>query len=71
MSADAERAGRRFTLDGEPVDLQELLDANRDGLDPDELDAIGALRPGESITFGGGAWATFVVACEHHEGETR
>lgn len=54
---------RVFRLDGEEVDLEELLDANRDGLDPDELDAIRAMAPGDSITFGGGAWATFVVAC--------
>lgn len=54
---------RRFTLDGEAVDLEELIDANREGLHPEELDAIRALQPGESITFGGGAWATFMVAC--------
>jgi hypothetical protein len=54
---------RVFALDGEPVDLDELLDANREGLDDEEIDAIRAMKPGDSISFGGGAWATFVVAC--------
>lgn len=54
---------RVFALDGERVDLNELLDANREGLDDEEIAAIRAMKPGDSITFGGGAWATFVVVC--------
>lgn len=45
-----------YTLDGEPIDLQEFLDANpRDDnpeVDPDE---IRALAPGGVIFYGGGA----------------
>lgn len=55
--------GRMFMLDGEPIDLEELIDANREELDEGEIDALRALRPGESITLGGGAWAEWVVAC--------
>ena len=54
---------RIFTFDGEPVDLEELLDENREGLDEEEVAAIRAMQPGDSITFGGGAAAEFVVAC--------
>lgn len=57
------RGGRVFTLDGGPVDLDGVTHDNRDGLDADELDAIRAMKPGDSIIFGGGAWASFVVAC--------
>ncbi len=54
---------RVFTLDGEPVDLEELIEANRETFDEDEIEALRAMRPGESNTFGGGAWAEAVVAC--------
>jgi len=62
--ADRERRGldppppvaAEYTLDGEPVDLQEFLDDNpRDEnpeVDPDE---IRALAPGGVIFYGGGA----------------
>lgn len=60
---NTQHSGRLFTLDGEPVDLEALIHDNHDGLDPDELDAIRAMEPGDSIAFGGGAWASFVVAC--------
>lgn len=55
--------GQVFTLDGEPVDLEELIEANRETLDQDEIEALRAMQPGESITFGGRAWAEAVVAC--------
>lgn len=55
--------GRRFTVDGEPVDLEALIDANRDGLDEDAIAALRAMRPGDAIAFGGGAWAEWIVAC--------
>ena len=59
-----------YTLDGEPVDIYEFLDANRTALDPDtgtESDDVletlyAPLQPGESVTFGGGAAAAFVLA---------
>lgn len=60
---NTQHGGRVFTLDGEPVELEALIHDNRDGLDPDDLDAIRAMEPGDSIPFGGGAWASFVVAC--------
>ncbi len=43
------------TLNVEPVDIDEFLDANRDGLHPDELAEIRSLQPGHTFYSGGGA----------------
>lgn len=52
----------RYTLDGVPVRLADFLRQNRDGLEPAEVSRVNALRPGESIAFGGGAAAVAVLA---------
>jgi hypothetical protein len=53
-------AGRRFTLDGRPVDMVWTAWVNqRGGLDLDDLKLIGRLRVGRGYTVGGGAAATF------------
>lgn len=50
----------RYTLDGEPVALEELR-ANND-FDAEELGRIESLAPGQSIHIGGGAAPVFVLA---------
>jgi len=45
-------------------DLEEFLEANRDGLGPDEVEAIRGLFPGQSFRFGGGAAPTVDVVCQ-------
>lgn len=52
----------RYTLDGEPINLGEFYAAN--DLDAEEVNAIGALKPGEEHLFGGGAAPLFVLRCE-------
>lgn len=42
--------------------MEELIEANRETLDGDEIEALRAMRPGDAITFGGDAWAEWVVA---------
>lgn len=53
-----------YTLDGEPVTLDELLQDNAaEGVVPfteDEVAAIKALGPGEAIKLGGGGAAGWV-----------
>jgi len=51
----------RYTLDGDPVDLDEFLADNAETFTGDEVAAARALRAGEQIVYGGGAWATFVL----------
>jgi hypothetical protein len=46
---------RKFTLDDEPVDIAEFLEANAEGLDADEIAKVIQLRTGEEIVYGGGA----------------
>jgi hypothetical protein len=53
---------RRFTLDGEPVELGEFLRDN--SFNEKELAEIAALKEGEVRRFGGGAGATFFLRCE-------
>lgn len=48
-------------LDGRLIDLEGFLWDNRDGLDEDEQKRVRGIRPGERITIGGGAAATFAV----------
>lgn len=48
-----------YTLDGEVVDLVELLEVN--DLDPGELEAVEELEPGEETALGGGAFAVFAL----------
>ena len=49
-----------WTIDGEPMDVGDFINANWEDLGAD-LEALYYCRPGESVTFGGGAWASFVV----------
>jgi hypothetical protein len=57
--------GRRLLWndsDGQRViTLQEFLRDNQDGLQPEELEAVRQLQPGESIVFGGGAAPVITV----------
>lgn len=65
LLAQLEGAGRlvlalldaTYELDGEPVTLETFLAANAETLSKDELHEIMHLSPGDSWTFGGGAWA--------------
>lgn len=54
--------GARYTLDGAPVDIVEFILDN--GFDDETTGQVMALKVGESMTFGGGAWATFVLKRE-------
>jgi hypothetical protein len=57
--ADAQRrawlASHRYTLNDEPVDILDFLDANAEGLDADEQAAIVRLQIGQEFAIGGGA----------------
>lgn len=55
-------APKMFTLDGEPCDLAEL--ARDNDLEPETLNAIGALEVGQVLTLGGGAGADFALRRE-------
>lgn len=44
------------------VDAEQFIFANREGLTPEEREIIRTLRPGESITLGGGAAPYFTVS---------
>ncbi len=46
-----------YRLDGECVDLRAFVDDNAETFDRDDVRAILSLRPGESMCFGGGAFA--------------
>lgn len=52
---------RRFTLDGQELDLYAFLVANQDAFETRDIEAIVALEVGEEITYGGGAAATSVL----------
>jgi hypothetical protein len=55
---------KRFTLDGEPVDLAEFLSDNRETFTVAEAEAIAAMAPGAQMLLGGGAGADFLLRCE-------
>lgn len=61
---------KKYTLDGEPVDIEQVILVNTaPGVEPltdDEIAAIRALEPGEELALGGGAFATWVFRCEHN-----
>jgi hypothetical protein len=52
--------GPSYTLDGDPVDIDDFIEANPD-LDDEDVEEIQALEVGEVFTGGGGAWATYVI----------
>ena len=58
-SDDADMDRRQFTLDGEPVGIYAFFADNE--LDRDEMEAIHALPINGELTFGGGAFATFIL----------
>lgn len=58
---NANEITKRFTLDGQPVDLDEFLADNLETISPEDCDAIDRLDVGGAITFGGGAGAEFVL----------
>ena len=49
-----------WTLNGEPLDIGDFFNTNHATLGSD-LDPIWYFRPGDSLDFGGGAWAPMVV----------
>lgn len=51
----------RFTFDGEPLSILTFIEENAETMTADDIAAIRALRPGESIIYGGGAAATFTL----------
>jgi len=51
----------KYTLDGEPVDLEAFLRDNAETFTCVDIGAARALQVGEEVAFGGGAWATFVL----------
>lgn len=53
---------RRFTLDGEPLVLAEFLKDN--DFSEETIAAAQALKEGESMNFGGGAFGLFVLRRE-------
>lgn len=58
----ATNSGKRFTLDGETVELSEFY-VNND-FDPETVNRIGRMEAGDSITVGGGAGAAFTLKRE-------
>ena len=54
---------RRYTLDGEPVDLEMFLRVNRGVLTAEDVREIRSMRFGDRMVFGGGAGATSVLEC--------
>lgn len=55
---------KRWTLDGEPIDLGEFLRDNAETFTVREAERIAAMQPGEQMEVGGGAGASFMLACE-------
>lgn len=53
--------GRKYTLDGEPIELYWFFMENWDWLTSSNMQQIISLEPGEEATFGGGAGATFIL----------
>lgn len=53
--------GAKFTLNGEEVFFEDFIRDNREGLDPEEIDAIRLMRPNAEMRFGGGAAPIFVL----------
>lgn len=61
------RCEARYTLDGEPVDLDDLIRDNQDpdfGFEATDIAQLRALQPGQELRFGGGAAAEFTVRRE-------
>jgi hypothetical protein len=54
----------RFTLDGDALSIRTFLDVNRGDFEADDYWRIAALTPGETLSFGGGAAAEFVLRRE-------
>ena len=50
-----------YTLDDDPIDLVDFIDANTMSLDPEEIHLCRNLMPGGEARFGGGASALFVL----------
>jgi len=66
MAAADTLKDRRFTLDEEPVAIDDFLQDNPNLLtDAVEYDAIAHLMVGQSITYGGGAGADFTLTRTH------
>lgn len=53
-----------FVLDDEVVSLDDLIAANAETLDERTVAELRALRPGEFLVLGGGAWAESVIRCQ-------
>lgn len=47
--------------DCEPCSLEELLRVNEDDFSDRDIEDLRSLTIGQSLTFGGGAWATFTI----------
>jgi hypothetical protein len=58
-----------YLLNGEPIDIGDFLRVN--DLDPEEIEAINNLAPGESFVGGGGAWAEWTIARAEKEWNPR
>ena len=63
-AADRCRPVDRYTLNGTVVSLDAFMEANED-LEPEEIEAVRNLQPGEEVHFGGGAAARFILRREH------
>jgi hypothetical protein len=51
----------KYTLDGEPVDLDDFLAHNAETFTENDVAAVRALKVGEEISYGGGAQAVSVL----------
>jgi hypothetical protein len=58
---------KRYTLDGEAIDLAEFLAENRDWFTVNEAEHLAAMVPGQLEVVGGGAGAEFLLRCERAE----
>jgi hypothetical protein len=66
--ADATGAGPEYLLDGERVEVDDLIRANTDpeacgaeGLSPEQVQEIRHMMPGDTLHLGGGAGETFTL----------
>lgn len=50
-----------YRLNGTGIDLDDFFRDNQEGLDPEDVAAIRAMRPGDKLLLGGGAAADFTI----------
>lgn len=57
----ARQDANTYRLNGQGIDLDDFFRDNQEGLDPEDVAAIRAMRPGDKLLLGGGAAADFTI----------